>query len=424
MVRRHIPVSLVVTPQPALGGSDGARTSLVVVPRTADIDAAEDDLGSALTAMVGGNRPEVSTVEVISHLVARFGFRAMDFEVRRHHPEDFVVRLRNPEDRDRVLTSGAGGTLPLIWRPWRRTSLAAAGLFRYRAVLALSRVPLHARNLEVAQVVLGPACADIQTTPIWDRPEDDDREFFVVAWCWHPSFIPLERLIFIPEPLQQAGRVGGEQALRGLRYLVRVRVVAYQDWSTPPGSPAIQNDGNNPDDEEGDEGEGDAAPDGDIVDDQVQDGQDDYWPTPRRDSSGSPDSNYNNYHPTGEHPPSDSSSLSAECPCVQVGEISCKLGGTAKAPGEPWIPASTHLEVGTLRHQHPCTPSVTRPLRTLIGKTPSPWVPRETSAGKLGLVGRCLVNDPPLLQGGGCSQPSSTPTLSEDWWVECAEIEL
>ena len=32
--------------------------------------------------------------------------------------------------------------------------------------------------------------------------------------------------------------------------------------------------------------------------------------------------------------------------------------------------------------------------------------------------------DPPLLQGGRCTQPSTTPTLSEDWWVECAEIEL
>lgn len=81
---------------------------------------------------------------MISHLVARFGFQTVDFEVRRHHPEEFVVRFRNPEDRDRVLTSGAGGTLPLVSRPWRRTSLASAGLFRYRVVLALSRVPLHA----------------------------------------------------------------------------------------------------------------------------------------------------------------------------------------------------------------------------------------------------------------------------------------
>ena len=274
-------------------------------------------------------------------------------------------------------------------------------------------------------MVLGSACADIQTTPIRDRPEDDDREFFVVAWCWHPSFIPPERLIFIPELLQQAGRVGEDQALRSLRYLVRIRVVAYQDWTTPPGSPVVHNDGNNPDDEEGDEGEGDAAPDGDVDDGQIQDGPDDYWPTPRRDSSGSPDSNYNNYHPTGDYPLSDSSLRPAVIPCVQVGAISCKLDRVPQVPGAPWIPDSTpHLEEGRLSHQPPCTPRKTRSPRTLICKMPSPWVSRETSVGKLGLVGRCLVIDPPLLQGGRGTQLPSPPTPSEDWWVACAEIEL
>lgn len=32
-----------------------------------------------------------------------------------------------------------------------------------------------------------------------DVPNDDDREFFVTAWCWHPRFIQHEQIIFISE---------------------------------------------------------------------------------------------------------------------------------------------------------------------------------------------------------------------------------
>jgi len=55
----------------------------------------------------------------------------------------------------------------------------------------LSGVPLHARNLDVAQSVLGSACVNPSASDFRDRPAFDDREFFVSAWCWHPSYTPL-----------------------------------------------------------------------------------------------------------------------------------------------------------------------------------------------------------------------------------------
>lgn len=72
-------------------------------------------------------------------------------------------------------------------------------------------------------------------------PADDDREMFVAAWC---KLIPAEKNIFIPEPPGEA-LIPGEalyiqaddvvlNRLPGLRYLVRMRVVEIQDWSTPP----------------------------------------------------------------------------------------------------------------------------------------------------------------------------------------------
>jgi len=73
---------------------------IVVVSRTAELQRAEDALALALVAMVGGSRPAVSTAMVTSYLFERFGITSLDAEVRRHEPEEFVVRFRHREDRD------------------------------------------------------------------------------------------------------------------------------------------------------------------------------------------------------------------------------------------------------------------------------------------------------------------------------------
>jgi hypothetical protein len=89
-----------------------------VVPHTDEIQAAEDGLGNALMALVRGTRPFVSTSMVYRFLHDRFHIWADNVDVRRYEPEDFIVRFRLREDRDRVLASRpGGGLLPLLWRP-------------------------------------------------------------------------------------------------------------------------------------------------------------------------------------------------------------------------------------------------------------------------------------------------------------------
>lgn len=144
----------------------------------------------------------------------------------------------------------------------------------------------------MAQIILGPACSGVEISQIRDRPIDDDSEFFVKAWCWHPNFICEEQLIFIPEPHVLGIPVEERTEMPGLRYHVRIRIVAVQDLSTPPGSPG--GDGGVGPSDDGNDSDGTADPGGSNLND---DGHD-YWPTPRRDSSDdSGDSNYNNYHP-------------------------------------------------------------------------------------------------------------------------------
>lgn len=106
------------------------HTSLVVVPRSAELD-----LGRALVAVVAGTRPPVSPAMVHAYLATQFGIEGAS--VRRHDPEDFIVRFSSHEDMERVLhTRVHDPPFLVIWHPWRRTSMA-----RFRVLVAMERVP-------------------------------------------------------------------------------------------------------------------------------------------------------------------------------------------------------------------------------------------------------------------------------------------
>lgn len=69
----------------------GRLTEIVVLPGTAQVEAAEEALSLALVAMVGGTRPPVSLAMVHPHLWDDFGID--EVSVRRHAPQDFIVRF-------------------------------------------------------------------------------------------------------------------------------------------------------------------------------------------------------------------------------------------------------------------------------------------------------------------------------------------
>ena len=84
-------------------------TEFVVVPRSTELQVAEDELGLVLVAVVGGTRPLVLLAMHYQFPFNHFGVAGEDAEVHRHDPEDFVVRFRRREDRDRVLST------PAVW---------------------------------------------------------------------------------------------------------------------------------------------------------------------------------------------------------------------------------------------------------------------------------------------------------------------
>ena len=96
-------------------------------------------------------------------------------------------------------------------------------------------IPSHARSSEVAQAILGSvgAKAELADPEALDDP-DNERELFITAWCAHPD----EMIMVVPEPEDEhdGGSPLYPDGLPALRYLVRLRIVEFQDWHTPPPS--------------------------------------------------------------------------------------------------------------------------------------------------------------------------------------------
>lgn len=98
-------------------------------------------------------------------------------------------------------------------------------------------MPAHTWDVSTAERILGSSCARLEEAPE-TVVRDDLREYFVVAWCIHPRFIPREIIIAIPEPdspfvVEPPLYVREHEVIcskvLALRYLVRVRVVETQD---------------------------------------------------------------------------------------------------------------------------------------------------------------------------------------------------
>jgi hypothetical protein len=185
---------------------------------------------------------------VREHLRTRFNVDDDTMSVRRHAPEDFIVRFSRSEDLKRVLSAPPVEAAPfsLRWRRWSRLSSANAASFTFRVLVGIKGVPAHALSTAVAQQLLGSSCAQVELASADDDGVDveDGRELFVAAWCLHPLLVPEQKLLVIPEPrephdpgilfLREHETIHSHLPI--LHYLARMRVVEYQDWDVPPSS--------------------------------------------------------------------------------------------------------------------------------------------------------------------------------------------
>lgn len=127
--------------------------------------------------------------------------------------------------------------------------MGSAGAFRFRVLVSLKGIPSHARSKETAEIILGSSCTNVDiANPEALADPDDERELFIAAWCAHPDLVLDEKIMAVPE-LEEEHDGGSPLFLRpheiihdevpALRYLVRLRLIEFQDWHTPP--PSLDN---------------------------------------------------------------------------------------------------------------------------------------------------------------------------------------
>uniref|UniRef100_K3XJM3 Uncharacterized protein n=1 Tax=Setaria italica TaxID=4555 RepID=K3XJM3_SETIT len=140
-----------------------------------------------------------------------------EYSVQRSDLDDFLVEFSLSAIAERILHSHlpSEALFQLIWRRCL-TSL------QFRVLNELRGIPAHAQNVETTQIALDFACSDL-----------------VEASCIHLDLVPIEKLIFIPEP--STPYVGCGLFLKphelihskhdGLWYSVHIRIVDVQDWN-------------------------------------------------------------------------------------------------------------------------------------------------------------------------------------------------
>ncbi|KAI5008556.1 hypothetical protein ZWY2020_009604 [Hordeum vulgare] len=138
--------------------------------------------------------------------------------VHRFHPEDFLIIFATPEFRNSA--TGAGSVVhqgfELFFRPWIRQAQATATVMRVLVDIMIEGIPFHAWEWETADKILGSSCDIISLAP--ETVSREDLSLFKLrAWCRDPDLVPVEKCMWIPEPVEEAG-LRRRASLRLLEY--------------------------------------------------------------------------------------------------------------------------------------------------------------------------------------------------------------
>lgn len=177
-----------------------ARVSCVL-PRTPEMEEAEEALAKALLAVIVGVRHTVTMEEVAMALEDVHGLAPGSFSIHCHRPEDFLLYFASQEDMDRVLGDGvlASPYFHLLLRPWSRRTHAASGGLCVHTELEIEGVPTNAWSLATAEAVLAPTAWVERLHPL-TRSRADMGVLRLTAWCLDPAAIPREVDLHVVDP--------------------------------------------------------------------------------------------------------------------------------------------------------------------------------------------------------------------------------
>ncbi|KAI5017771.1 hypothetical protein ZWY2020_042659 [Hordeum vulgare] len=209
---RFSPSVPVARPAPHLLPVGVPGENFCVLRRSQVMDDMEARLRLAAVAYVGGARPSVSCVEAAEAIAAQLNIPRNAFSVHRFHPEDFLIDFATPEFRNSA--TGAGSVVhqgfELFFRPWIRQAQATARVLRVLVDIMIEGIPSHAWEWETADKILGSSCDIISLAP--ESASREDLSLFKLrAWCRDANLVPVEKRLWIPEPVEEAGLPAAHQ---------------------------------------------------------------------------------------------------------------------------------------------------------------------------------------------------------------------
>ncbi|KAI4975240.1 hypothetical protein ZWY2020_048847 [Hordeum vulgare] len=233
---RFSPSVPVARPAPHLLPVGMPGENFCVLRRSQVMDDMEARLRLAAVVYFGGARPPVSCVEAAEAIAAQLNIPRHSFSVHHFHPEDFLIVFATPEFSNSA--TGAGSMVhqgfELFFRPWIRQAQATARVMRVLVDIMIEAIPYHAWEWETADKILGSSCDIISLAP--ETASREDLSLFKLrSWCRDPNLVPLEKCLWIPEPVEEAGLPAAHQqaCCQLLEYPTLVHIGRMRDF-TPP----------------------------------------------------------------------------------------------------------------------------------------------------------------------------------------------
>jgi hypothetical protein len=165
------------------------------------MDAAEEELRSSLVIFVGGTRSTILSEQVTGHLNRHLGITAEDALIRRYKVSSFLISFIDMRLVDWVLHSPppVGAELVLVFACYCRQTGALFSPLRFKVLLALENIPVHAWSWETVHAVVNCSCLIFDMAPgLVDG--SNLSSYWAAAWCVHPDLIPTEVGCIFPEP--------------------------------------------------------------------------------------------------------------------------------------------------------------------------------------------------------------------------------
>jgi hypothetical protein len=165
------------------------------------MDAAEEELRSSLVIFVGGTRSMILPEQVTGHLNRHLGITAEEALIRRYKVSSFLISFIDMRLVDRVLHSPppVGAEVVLVFACYCRQTGALFSSLRFKVLLTLENIPVHAWSRETVHAVVNCSCLIFDTAPgLVDG--SNLSSYWAAAWCVHPDLIPTEVRCIFPEP--------------------------------------------------------------------------------------------------------------------------------------------------------------------------------------------------------------------------------